>query len=534
MSEIVVNLSRSGWVGGARLRLRGSLALDDRLASAAEVSRHAEGRLSADLLSRLSGTFALAAESGPVVQAATDRIRSIPLYYATTTERGYLTDDPYWLLQQLPGQAEDPSVRAEFLLAGYVTGADTLAPSIKQIQAGELVTLEAATDGIRLSTERYFRYVPTTAEVGAPDRLLSDWDATLLRVFDRLVASVTPRTIVVPLSGGGDSRTIVWMLQRLGYPHVLCYSYGTPGNRESDKSRSAARSLGVPWVFVEYDRAKWARWYATSERLTYQRFADGFSSTAHIQDWPAVWELQRRGEVPDDAVFVPGHALDFLGGSHIPEDLSRRPPGPRTLEDAIWNAHYQLWRGGARERLDARRRLSGTVAELPSANILEVLASFETWDWQERQAKFIANAVRVYEFWGYDWRLPYWDRECVEFWTTVPPSLRRGSRLLAAATTKQREELALTLPAARLDDRVRAAAHKLPRGVRQGAARRLRRTFRRQQYRRHAMGWYGIMPWPVFKKLYSGREEINSFLALERLGRLPAAANSDGPTHPRR
>ena len=48
------------------------------------------------------------------------------------------------------------------------------------------------------------------------------------------------------------------------------------------------------------------------------------------------------------------------------------------------------------------------------------------------------------------------------------------------------------------------------------------------------MGWYGIMPWPVFKKLYSGREEINSFLALERLGRLPAAANSDGPTHPRR
>ena len=108
MSEILVNLSRSGWVGGAGLRLRGSLALDDRLASAAEVSRHAEGRLSADLLSRLSGTFALAAQSGPVVQAATDRIRSIPLYYATTTERGYLTDDPYWLLEQLP---EEPRIR---------------------------------------------------------------------------------------------------------------------------------------------------------------------------------------------------------------------------------------------------------------------------------------------------------------------------------------------------------------------------------------------------------------------------------------
>ena len=68
---------------------------------------------------------------------------------------------------------------------------------------------------------------------------------------------------------------------------------------------------------------------------------------------------------------------------------------------------------------------------------------------------------------------------------------------------------------------MRAAAHKLPRGVRQAAARRLRRTFRRQQYLGHAMGWYGIMPWPVFNELYSGREEINSFLALERLGGCP-------------
>ena len=190
------------------------------------------------------------------------------------------------------------------------------------------MTLEPATDGIRISTERYFRYVPATAEVDAPDRLLLDWDATLLRVFGRLVAGVTPRTIVVPLSGGGDSRTIGWMLQRLGYPHVLCYSYGTLGNRESDRSRSVARRLGMPWLFVEYDRAKWARWYATSERLTYQRIAEGFSSVAHMQDWPAVWELRRRGDVPDDAVFVPGHALDFLGGSHIPAHLTHTRPGP--------------------------------------------------------------------------------------------------------------------------------------------------------------------------------------------------------------
>ena len=93
------------------------MALDDRLATVDEVSRHARGRLSADLLARLGGAFALAAQSGPVVQAATDRIRSIPLFYATTTDRGYLTDDPYWFKEQLPEETEDPSARAEFLLA---------------------------------------------------------------------------------------------------------------------------------------------------------------------------------------------------------------------------------------------------------------------------------------------------------------------------------------------------------------------------------------------------------------------------------
>ena len=34
------------------------------------------------------------------------------------------------------------------------------------------------------------------------------------------------------------------------------------------------------------------------------------------------------------------------------------------------------------------------------------------------------NSVRVYEFFGYDWWLPLWDGEFVEFWQNVPLSLR--------------------------------------------------------------------------------------------------------------
>src|SRR5690606_13164563 len=52
-------------------------------------------------------------------------------------------------------------------------------------------------------------------------------------------------------------------------------------------------------------------------------------------------------------------------------------------------------------------------------------SAYELWDWQERQAKYIANSVRVYEFYKCDWWLPLWDMEFTEFWRDVPLTLRR-------------------------------------------------------------------------------------------------------------
>jgi asparagine synthase (glutamine-hydrolysing) len=57
-------------------------------------------------------------------------------------------------------------------------------------------------------------------------------------------------------------------------------------------------------------------------------------------------------------------------------------------------------------------------------SIEDVANLFEYWDWMERQAKFIANNCRLYEFWGYEWRMPFWDREFVDFWRAVPLSQR--------------------------------------------------------------------------------------------------------------
>ncbi len=61
------------------------------------------------------------------------------------------------------------------------------------------------------------------------------------------------------------------------------------------------------------------------------------------------------------------------------------------------------------------------------------------WAWQERQAKFITNSVRAYEYWGLDWWLPLWDAEYMAFWQHVPLSQRTGKRLARRHVTEAYE-----------------------------------------------------------------------------------------------
>ena len=50
----------------------------------------------------------------------------------------------------------------------------------------------------------------------------------------------------------------------------------------------------------------------------------------------------------------------------------------------------------------------------------KICALYENWDWKERQVKAVVNGQRVYEYFGLDWCLPFWDLDLMNFWATVP------------------------------------------------------------------------------------------------------------------
>lgn len=357
-----------------------------------------------------------------------DRVRSIPIFYAEHDGTLYLSDSAEWLRQQLQIKTFQPDARQEFLLTGFVSGHRTLLPDIWQVQAGEIVHIESANASWKYTPQRYYLFrsmSPASLSEAAFDETLSELTFECIERLTRLAAG---RLIVVPLSGGADSRLIVTALRYLNYSPMLAFSYGASGSRDPKRSLQVAQVLEIPWRYVEYTRPLWDAYWNTATRQRYYLWASNGSSLPYTQDWIAVQELRRTGFFPEDAILVPGHSADFVAGSHIPATFFEpRTFTPAEVAAAIWDKHcsppyHPSLRARYLQQLQNTLDLEGEIPQQAAVD------AFEQWDWQERQAKYIVNSVRLYEFWGYDWWLPLWDNPFVEFWQRAPLEQRFGRR----------------------------------------------------------------------------------------------------------
>ncbi len=437
MSEIKFHF-RDDWVKDGSAFTRGSAFLEGQLLQGRALSRYLDCASTAAemkrLLTPLRGFFAVVRIDGPDLIASADPFRSIPFFYAVKDDTFHISDDPYWLADRIGDRETNRIAKLEFILAGYAAGEDTFCPRVKQIQAGELLQATRRPEGgFEVRRERDYSYLHGDYFEETDEVLLRNYDDMLIRVFGRLVEYAGDRTIVVPLSGGYDSRLIVLMLKRLGYEKILTYSYGKAGNRESQVSRGVAQNLGLQWEFVPYNHERWHEWFNSPERSKYALFADNLSTIPHLQDWPAVWELKKAGKLPADSVFVAGHSADLPSGGFSPKfpELYKdcRLDTDRLLDRIIYY-QFPLWDYSA-----PRRALEGVFEERIGKTLggvekyRENAGAFEAWIAYEKCAKYVINSVRAYEFWGYDWWLPFWDREFIDFWCRCPLRVRLGRSL---------------------------------------------------------------------------------------------------------
>ena len=141
--------------------------------------------------------------------------------------------------------------------------------------------------------------------------------------------------------------------------------------------------------------------------------------------------LRERKFVPDDAIFVNGQSGDYITGNHISKTWTEDKKF--TSEDffqILLKKHYDLW-----QSLNTQNNftiIKNRIIELlPSdwktaKNGIEWATLEEIWEYDARQICLVANGQRSYDFFGYDWEMPLWEKELVDFCETLPLDQKIG------------------------------------------------------------------------------------------------------------
>ncbi|TVR28193.1 MAG: asparagine synthase [Balneolaceae bacterium] len=355
--------------------------------------------------------LSLVFESPEYTLLKSDIIRSTPLLYR-------FRDDSLWISDRIKfdnGHNIDRDLIYEFTEMNNVLGDRTVFQDVSGVQAAEIVLFKKG--GIKKS--RYFRY-----NINQPT-YISDYsnlkknaitlDDIFHKIFKEIVESMSGRgRIIVPLSGGHDSRIIVNYLYKLGYKHVVCYSYGMPGNIQSEISEKVAKTAGYEWHFIEYTEEKWYELHSSGIFDNYIEYASNGISNPHLQDFLAVYELNKNKVLKKGDLFIPGHGLDMLS-NNLDYSLLNGNAAERALKKFSWSEDFP------KEKPEA---LFSILNQILEESGLSKEAFLDYIVWQERQAKFIFNSFRVYEFFGYEALAPFWDHRLVEFWLSVSKTLK--------------------------------------------------------------------------------------------------------------
>lgn len=377
------------------------------------------------LMQELSGQFALVVRCDEGLLLGGDIIRSVPVFYRAD---GTAASDDIALLS--PGKLNYDSV-AEFAAAGFVTGSYTLYDGIRTLEAGEVVCLGA--DGIEAQT--YYDLRNNYSNDNEDKALLAAMDETVMACMGRAAEICAGRQVVIPLSGGLDSRLLATSFKRLGYENIICFAYGLPGNHEAVKSKQVAEALGLSWFEVPYDPEELRRDFQSEAMARFQAFAGQGHTMPTLTEWSAVRLVCEQGLVDDDAVFLSGQSGDFINGSHLKYLIDPEwNADSRDVVGAIGSKHYSLWGGLLEKPLVGEavgRRVQEIVGRFEVHGLEQAAEAYEYWECRERQLKYVVQGGRIFEFFGHDWWMPLWDRELIDFFKPISIGLKMKGYLYA-------------------------------------------------------------------------------------------------------
>jgi len=380
---------------------------------------------------QISGFYSFIHRIESKVVASVDHIRSIPLYYSTSGD--VIADNVREIIGDIDPTNFDPVLEAEYLLTGYVTGKETLSPTVHTIEAGGMLIIDNdASISLKQSVEYYPKKVCENNDTIEAEKNLKQ---AIVQAVDRLCTVAGGRPICVLLSGGYDSKLVLSELVRQEYDSVVAISFGKPDFYDVTESQKIAERLNIDRKYVEYTEDTWSEWFQSERREEYCKRRHNMDFFPTHWAGPALSELDDRDELPDDAVFASGQTIGSIG-EHMPSQNEVQTYDE--LIDYILDNHYTLWDRDSKLTNQMRDRIDQNCSPLKSNidvnSASDLIRIYEHWEWKERQSKWMSQDGSLYSYMGYDWWFPLFDKEVMEAWAELPVSSRKEKAALISVS----------------------------------------------------------------------------------------------------
>ncbi|MBT5399521.1 hypothetical protein HOL24_03145 [bacterium] len=384
-------------------------------------------------INSISGNFAIVIETDIWIIAVVDKICTIPIFIFEREDGIAISNHAPLLKNKYNINNLNLSAGLEISMSGYTVGNKTLYQGLERLEGGECVIYH---NNILLR-EYYYTYSPWKASVRSKSKLAKDFTDTCISTLINLKNSANGRQIVIPLSAGNDSRLIASGLKELGVKNVVCFSYGRKGNFETPISKVIAEKLGYKWLYLTTSIKNKGSFFKSDVYKEYVLEFESYGSIPSVQEVYEVSLLKQNPLINDDAIIVNGNSGDFISGGHVSTILDVKY-APKNIDEVNWtvflNKHYSLWQDLRTEVND-----SYIVSELKKVFLSRstALIDFEKYHYAimesieciGRQSRYVIGQQRIYEYFGYEWRLPLWSDEMLNFWESVPYEYKVGQNL---------------------------------------------------------------------------------------------------------
>ena len=338
-------------------------------------------------LQKSDGHFAVIIETNDFVFMAVDRMRTFPLFITQKNDTIYISDEITTENEEINTDAINDFMKVYCTLEN-----STLLSNWQQLQGGEYAVISKKENCYRI--KKYYQHTAIIQQ-GNSEFFKQKLIAVENELIQKTIKYANGRTILIPLSGGYDSRYLLALLHQHNYQKIECFSYGKKDSYEVNIAKKVCDTLKIKWHFIEYTddllnvffSDKWKQYSDKNHHCT---------SLPHEQDFFALYYLQQTNKLPKNAVVMNGFCQDIHAGSFM------KSVSNFNLTSFI-KKNYDIY---------------------PDLKIYEnSWSGYRAWLIKNRLSKFIINSVHVYTYFGLDFYLPFWQINWINYWYSLPENL---------------------------------------------------------------------------------------------------------------